>query len=261
MLCIKQVANPKYFSELTLDPETGSINREKVPSILNPMDENAVEEALRLRDKFGGNVTVISMGPPQAKEVIDWALILGADQGILLCDKAFAAADSLATAYVLASAIKKIGPVDIVFCGNESADGATQQVGPQIAELLDIPHISNAVEVSVEEGGKMVVKRFLEYGHMKIKATYPVVITVSREINEPRTATAEGILGLDEKVFQTWGVESMDVDPQKIGLEGSPTRVHEIREEKIVRQREILQGTPEELVDNLIASLDRESLL
>ena len=140
VVCVKQVANPDYFSQITLDPETGAIQRDKVPSVLNPVDENAIEAALKLREKFSGKVTAISMGPPQAKEVLEWALTLGADEAILLCDRAFAAGDTLATAYVLAAGIKEICPVDIIFCGNEAADGATQQVGPQLAELLGYPH-------------------------------------------------------------------------------------------------------------------------
>ncbi|RLC45610.1 MAG: electron transfer flavoprotein subunit beta/FixA family protein, partial [Candidatus Coatesbacteria bacterium] len=130
VVCVKQVADPDYFNEITIDPESGRIRREKVPSILNPVDENALEEALRIRERFSGKVTAVSMGPPQAKEVLDWALTLGADEAILLCDMAFAGADSLATAYALAGAIKKLGDVDLVLCGNASADGATQQVGP-----------------------------------------------------------------------------------------------------------------------------------
>ncbi len=134
---IKQVINPDYFEGLTLDPETGSLQRDNVPSILNPVDENALEEALRIKERFEDTaITAVSMGPPQAEEILQWALALGCDDAVLLCDRAFAGADSLATAFTLASAIRKLGKVDLVLCGNEAADGATQQVGPQIAELL-----------------------------------------------------------------------------------------------------------------------------
>ncbi len=258
---MKQVANPDYFSEITLDPETGAIQREKVPSVLNPVDENAIEEALRLREKYSGKVTAISMGPPQAKEVLDWALTLGADEAILLCDRAFAAGDTLATAYVLAAGIKAICPVDIIFCGNEAADGATQQVGPQIAELLGYPHVSNVNELIVNEDKTVVAKRVIEYGHLKIEAKLPLLVSVSREINQPRTATAEGILTLMDKVYREWSLKDIAVDEKNIGLTGSPTRVGEVYEQKIERQRLILEGTPEEMVNTTIEELRQEGLI
>ena len=261
VVCVKQVANPDYFSEITLDPETGAIQREKVPSVLNPVDENAIEEALRLREKYSGKVTAISMGPPQAKEVLDWALTLGADEAILLCDRAFAAGDTLATAYVLAAGIKEICPVDIIFCGNEAADGATQQVGPQIAEILGFPHVSNISELIVNDDKTAVAKRIIEYGYLKIEANLPVLVTVSREINQPRTATAEGILTLMDKVYNEWSLKDIRVDEENIGLEGSPTRVGKVYEQKIERERVILEGTPEEIVNTAIEKLRHEDLV
>lgn len=261
VVCVKQVTNPDYFSEITLDPETGRIEREKVPSVLNPMDENALEEALRLREKFSGKVTAVSMGPPQAKEVLDWALTLGADEAILLSDRAFGGGDTLATAYVLAEAVEKIGQVDIIFCGNEAADGSTQQVGPQIAELLGLPNVTYVNELSFKSEKTVVVKRAIEYGYLKIEVNLPVLISVLREINEPRSATAEGILTLGDKVFKTWTAEDIRLDAESIGLEGSPTRVAGVFEQKLERQREILQGTTEEIVDATIEKLHREALI
>jgi len=261
VVCVKQVANPDYFSEITLDPETGAIQREKVPSVLNPVDENAIEEALRLREKYSGKVTAISMGPPQAKEVLDWALTLGADEAILLCDRAFAAGDTLATAYVLAAGIKALCPVDIIFCGNEAADGATQQVGPQIAELLGFPHVGNVSELIVNENKTAVAKRVIEYGHLKIEAKMPVLVSVSREINQPRAVTAEGIFSLMDKVFRTWSLKDLTVDEKNIGLTGSPTRVGKVYEQKNERQRLILEGTPEEMVNTTIEKLRQEELI
>lgn len=261
VVCVKQVANPDYFSEITLDPETGAIQREKVPSVLNPVDENAIEEALRLREKYSGKVTAISMGPPQAKEVLDWALTLGADEAILLSDRAFAAGDTLATAYVLAAGIKAICPVDIIFCGNEAADGATQQVGPQIAELLGHPHVCNVNELVVNENKTAVATRIIEYGHLKIEAKMPFLVSVSREINTPRTATAEGIFSLMDKVFRTWSLEDIAVDEKNIGLEGSPTRVGKVYAQEIERERMILEGTPEEMVNTAVEKLRQEALI
>lgn len=261
VVCIKQVANPNYFSQITLDPETGAIQRDKVPSVLNPMDENAIEEALKLREKMSGKISAISMGPPQAKEVIEWAMTLGVDQGILLCDRAFAAGDSLATASVLAAGIRALEPVDVVFCGNESADGATQQVGPQLAELLDWPHISNVKELEFSDEKTVVAKQGIEYGYLKIEAKLPVLISVAREINEPRKPTAEGILTLMDKVYKQWGLKDIEVDEKDIGLTGSPTRVGKVYEQKLERQRLILEGTPEEMVNAAVDKLREEELI
>ena len=261
VVCVKQVTNPDYFSDITLDPETGRIEREKVPSVFNPMDENALEEALRLREKFSGKVTAISMGPPQAKEVLDWALTLGADEAVLLCDRAFAGGDTLATAYVLAEAVEKIGQVDIILCGNEAADGSTQQVGPQIAELLGLPHITYVNELTFTGEKTAVAKRAIEYGYLKIEVNLPVLFSVLRDINEPRTATAEGIITLGDKVFKTWTAEDIGLDAESIGLEGSPTRVAGVFEQKLERQREVLQGTTEDIVNDAVERLRREDLV
>lgn len=261
VVCVKQVANPDYFSEITLDTETGAIQREKVPSVLNPVDENAIEEALRLREKHSGKVTAISMGPPQAKEVLDWALTLGADEAILLCDRAFAAGDTLATAYVLAAGIKEICPVDVILCGNEAADGATQQVGPQLAELLGYPHITNVTELEVNEDNRVFAKRIIEYGHFKVEARLPILISVSRELNRPRQATAEGIMSLMDKVYKNWSLKDIRVDEENIGLQGSPTRVGKVYEQKIERQRLILDGTPEEMVNTAFDKLREDGLI
>lgn len=261
VVCIKQVANPNYFSQITLDPQSGAIQRDKVPSILNPLDEHAIEEALKLRDTAGGKITAISMGPPQAKEVLEWAMTLGVDQGILLCDRAFAAGDSLATASVLAAGIKALEPVDIVFCGNESVDGATQQVGPQLAELLDWPHIGNAKAFVLNEDNTVMAKQGIEHGYLKIEATLPVLVSVAKEINVPRQATAEGIMSLMDKVYKQWGQENIAVDEKDIGLAGSPTKVGKVREQKLERQRLILEGSAEEMVDAAVTRLREEELI
>ena len=261
VVCIKQVANPDYFFQITLDPETGAIQRDKVPSILNPMDENAIEEALKLREKVGGKITAISMGPPHAKEVIEWAMTLGVDQGILLCDRAFAAGDSLATANVLAAGVKALAPVDVVFCGNESADGATQQVGPQLAELLGWPHISNIKELEFPDETTAVAKQGIEYGYLEIEAKLPVLLSVTRDVNEPRKPTAEGILTLLEKVYKQWGIENIQADESDIGLAGSPTRVGEVFEQKQTRRRLILKGSPEEMVNTAVEKLKEIDLI
>jgi len=261
VVCVKQVADPDYFNEITIDPESGRIRREKVPSILNPVDENALEEALRIRERFSGKVTAVSMGPPQAKEVLDWALTLGADEAILLCDMAFAGADSLATAYALAGAIKKLGDVDLVLCGNASADGATQQVGPQLAELLGMPHATHVRQIDFKDDGALILTRAIEYGHLTIEMELPALVAVLAEINVPRQVTAEGIITLLEKEYKEWRAEDIGVPAANLGLEGSPTKVAGMYEQKIERRQKVLTGTPEEMVKAVIAELRNEGLL
>jgi electron transfer flavoprotein beta subunit len=261
VVCIKQVTDPDYFSKLTLDPETGRIQREKVPAIFNPLDKNALEEGLKVRERFSSKVTAISMGPPKAKEVLEWALALGADEAILLCDKAFAGADSLATAYTLAAAIKRLDQPDLILCGNETADGSTAQVGPQIAELLGIPHVDSVNQIEFVNEKTLVVKQAIEYGHLKVEVKLPALLSVIDEINEPRAPTAEGIISVPQKEFKTWGATDIKVDKDKTGLNGSPTKVVGVFRQELDRKREILQCPTEEMAARVVKKLQQEGLL
>ncbi len=253
IVCVKQVSDPDYFSEITLDPETGNIQRDKVPAVMNSFDEHALEEALKLKDEFGGKVTVISMGPPKASEVLEWSLALGADEAVLLSDKAFAGADSWATAVGLAEYIKDKS-FDLIFCGNQSDDGATAQVGPQIAEILDIPHLTfvSDLENIDAENKEAVVKREIEYGgYMKFKLKMPGLIAVLKNINEVREITAEGMMTAGEKEFNTYTAEDLNIDPKTIGLEGSPTRVISTYEQTFEREKNIFEGISKEIIEKV----------
>lgn len=261
VVCMKQVINPDYFDRLTLDPETGSIQRENIPSILNPMDENALEEALRIRERFEGTVTAISMGPPQTEEILQWALALGCNEAILLCDRAFAGADTLATAFTLASAIRKLGGVDLVICGNEAADGATQQVGPQIAEILGIPHVTYVSGMGFEDERNAVITRTIEYGQLQFACPLPLLIAVLGEINEPRQVTADGLISAMDKEILRWGAADLEVSPEEVGLKASPTWVERTYEKKIVRAGLILQGEPVDIVKTALSELHKGGLL
>lgn len=262
VVCIKQVINPDYFEGLTLDPETGSIIRDNVPSILNPVDENALEEALRIKDGFEDTtITAISMGPPQAEEILQWALALGSDQAVLLCDRAFAGADSLATAFTLAEAIRKLGTVDLILCGNEAADGATQQVGPQIAELLGIPHATYVTSMHLDNDGSVAIRRSIEYGHLQMTCRTPMLVGVLGEINEPRQVTADGLISAMDKEIITWDVAGLGVNAEQVGLKASPTWVEGSYEKRIVRAGLMLEGTPAEMVRAAVLALRNEGLL
>jgi electron transfer flavoprotein beta subunit len=207
-----------------LDPKTGTLIREGVPSIINPDDKAGLEAALRLKDSMGAKVSVISMGPPQADVALREALAMGADEAILITDRAFGGADTWATSSTLASAVKKL-PFDLIITGRQAIDGDTAQVGPQIAEHLHLPNISYAEEIKVE-GDSIVVKRQYEDRYHIIKAKMPCLITALAELNEPRYMTPMGIWdAYHEKEVTIWTLEDLDVDRSNIGLKGSPTRV------------------------------------
>ncbi len=221
VVCIKQVPNT---NEVRLDPKTGTLIREGVPSIINPDDKAGLEAALRLKDEQGAHVTALSMGPPQADTALREALAMGADEAILVTDRAFGGADTWATAHTLAAALKKI-PYDLIITGRQAIDGDTAQVGPQIAENLNISNISYAEEIKVE-GNYVTVKRQFEDRYHIVKAKMPCLITALSELNEPRYMTPGGIFdAYREKEVKILTRKDLDVKDEDIGLKGSPTRV------------------------------------
>ena len=222
--CIKQVPDT---AEVKIDRKTNTLIREGVPSIINPFDLNAIEEGLLLRERFGGTVTVISMGPPQVETALREALSLGVDQAILLCDRAFAGADTLATSYTLAAGIKKIGAFDLILCGKQAIDGDTAQVGPEIAEWLDIPHLTyvrSIDEVSPAEtaSASIEVSRLVEGGYEQASASLPALLTVVREVNEPRLPSYRASLRAKTQAIAFWGAADLSVDPERIGIPARP---------------------------------------
>jgi electron transfer flavoprotein beta subunit len=255
--CIKQVPDT---AEVKIDRETNTLIREGVPSIINPFDLNAVEEGLLLRERFGGTVTVISMGPPQVEAALREALSLGVDQAVLLCNRAFAGADTLATSYTLAAGIKKIGSFDLIFCGKQAIDGDTAQVGPEIAEWLDIPHLTyvrSIDEASPAEpaNANITVSRLVEGGYERASASLPALLTVVREVNEPRLPSYRASLRAKTQAITVWGAADLSVDPERIGIAGSPTRVAGIFVPEYDRQGQFFAGSPEEQANSLIAAL------
>jgi len=248
IVCIKQVPDPEHYSKVTLDPVTKTIRREGIPAIINPVDKNALEEGFRIRERYSGKVAVLTMGPPQARRALEEALAMGADEAILLCDRAFAEADTLATAYSLACGIRNMGHFDLILCGNETADSGTRQVGPQLAQFLGISCVSNVKEISFEDEMSLVAKQALEWGYLKVRARLPSLITVTKEINKPRLVTAFGIIEAAEKGITEWCCKDVEADPNCIGRAGSPTEVLEPVELPRRRKGEILTGPLEEAV-------------
>lgn len=222
IVCIKQVPDT---NEVRINQETGTLIRDGVPSIINPDDKNAIEGALELKDQHGGHITVLCMGPPQAKDALKEALAMGADEAILLSDRAFAGSDTWATSTILAAAIEAIGDYDIVFCGRQAIDGDTAQVGPETAEFLNLPQVTYTKDIK-KNGDSLEVTRFTEYGDYVIRVKMPVLLTAVKEMNEPRLPSVRGIFkaySTDE--VKVWTAEDIKIDFTQIGLKGSPTNV------------------------------------
>lgn len=255
IVCIKQVPHPEHFSRIKLDPLRQTITREGIPAIINPVDRHALEEALRICEELSGKVTVISMGPPQAKRALEEALAMGADNALLLCDKSFAAADTLATAYSLACGIKKLGSFALILCGNETIDSGTGQVGPQLAEFLDIPHVTSVSQITFEERNSLMIKQDIEWGYMKIRVRLPALLAVTRKVNQPRLPTVWAIMEAKNKGIQIWGVSDIGASPDMVGLAGSPTRVTGMSERDTKRRREILRGVPSQIAKEAVERL------
>ncbi len=259
VVCLKQVPET---NDVRLDPETGVLIREGVPSITNPEDSNALEAALSLREEHGGNVLVVSMGPPQAEETLRDALAMGADEAILLCDRAFAGADTLATSYTVGSAIRKLGYFDLILCGTKTLDGNTGQVGPQLAEFLDLPQITYARRVEVQ-GEILRAERASEEGYELVETRLPALVTVTREINEPRIPSIDQIMqSYREKEVKIWSAADLGVDEHSVGLDGSATRMGKMYKPEFAKgQVEFIEGSMKEMVQGLLAKLKERNLI
>lgn len=251
IVCIKQVPDT---AEVRINPETGTLIREGVPSIINPYDMHAIEAGLQIREKVGGNVTVITMGPPQAESALREAISMGADDAVLLTDKAFAGSDTWATSYTLSKAIEKLG-ADIIICGKQAIDGDTAQVGPETAEFLDIPHISYVRKIEDVNRNSIRVQRMMDEGYDIVESLFPVLLTVVKELNEPRLPSLKGKMAAKKAEIKKWGSSDINADDNKIGLKGSPTRVKNIFAPEARADRKIFQGTTEEQVNALIKEL------
>ena len=251
VVCLKQVPGT---TEVRIDPRTNTLVREGIKNITNPFDSYALEEGVRLKERYGGKVVALSMGPPQAEEMLREALSTGADEAVLLSDGAFAGADTLATSYTLAQAIKKLGGVDLVICGRQTLDGDTGQVGPELAEVLGLPFVAYVSRIE-EIGERMRVLRMVEEGHEIIETPLPAVITVVKEINVPRLPSLRGLAKAKSANIPVWTAELLGVDKAKVGLSGSATKVVKIFSPARAKKGEILKGRVEEQVESLLSKL------
>lgn len=253
VICIKQVPDTK---NVRIDPKTNTLVRQGVESITNPFDLYAIEAALQLKDSLGAKTTVITMGPPQAEESLREALSLGVDEAVLLSDRAFAGADTWATSRTLAEAIKKLGPVDLVVCGKQAIDGDTAQVGPEVATLLDLPCITYVRKIEIEDGnGTMKVERATDSGYEILRVQIPAVVTVIREIGEPRIPGLRHKIRSKKQEIPVWGAEQLGLDPEEVGLQGSYTQVVKVFSPPPRGERQMLSGTVEEMARELVRIL------
>lgn len=260
----KQVPDTRCVGKDAMNAD-GTINRAALPAIFNPEDLNALEQALRLKDTHpGSTVTILTMGPGRAAEVIREGLYRGADNGYLLTDRAFAGADTLATSYALATAIRKIGEYDIIIGGRQAIDGDTAQVGSQIAEKLNIPQISYAADVKVE-GKKVTVKRMLEDGYMTIETQTPCLLTCIKELNEPRYMSVGGIFDCYQKPVEVYDYNTLKDDPlievDTIGLKGSPTNIFKSFTPPQKGQGRMLEGADKNTAAELAAELLKKHII
>jgi len=259
IVCMKQVPNT---NEVKIDPKTGTLIREGVPSIINPDDKNALEEAILLKKQTGGSVTVLTMGPPQADYALREALAMGADEAILLSDRVFAGADTWATSLALAKAVQKIGSYDLIFCGRQAIDGDTAQVGPELAEHLNLPQVTYVKKIISLDANKVVVERAMEDGHEVVECQLPAVLTAVKELNVPRFPSIGGIVeAFGEKKPMLWNGESIGANADEMGLKGSPTQVKKTFSPPVKGVGKMLNGSPKEAVSSLIQELREKHIL
>jgi electron transfer flavoprotein beta subunit len=259
VVCIKQVPD---VAEVKINPQTNTLIREGVPSIINPFDTYAIEEGVRLREQHGGEVVVLTMGPPQAEQALREAVEAGADNVVLLCDRAFAGSDTLATSFALAGAIRAIGDCDLILTGKQAMDGDTGQVGPGIAEFLDLPLITYVKKIrEVEPGKRIVVEAMTDDGFDVRESPLPAVMTVVKEINEPRLPTLRTKMKAKKIEVKRLTAEDIEAPHEKIGLEGSPTAVWKIFTPKPRSGGEKLEGEPAQIADQLFDRLRERNIV
>ncbi len=253
VVCIKQVPDAK---DVRLDPKTNTLAREGVASIMNPYDRHALEAGVCLKEQYGGTVTVLTMGPPQAEEVLRDAVACGADEAILVSDRAFAGADTWATTYTLAKAIEKLDGYDLVLCGKQAIDGDTAQVGPGLAQRLNIPYITYARKINECTREVIRLERMTDDGYDEVEMDLPALLTVVKEINEPRIPSLKGKMKAKKLQITTYTAADLKADPNCLGLKGSPTQVARVFSPEMRGDRSMITGTVAEQVEQLFEKLE-----
>ncbi|MBP3254091.1 MAG: electron transfer flavoprotein subunit beta/FixA family protein [Bacteroidales bacterium] len=257
VVCIKQVPDT---TEVKIDPKTGTLIREGVPSIMNPDDKGGLELALQLKDKFNAKVTVITMGLPQAEAILRESLAMGADRAILLTDRRLGGADTLATSYALAGALKELG-YDLVITGRQAIDGDTAQVGPEIAEHLDIPQVTYLEDCQFDGNKTLTIKKQLEDGYQTVQVDMPCLVSVLASSYKPRYMSVKGIVNCFKQEIETWTVDDIKVEEEKLGKKGSPTNVKKSFAKGLKAKGEVFETEPEEAVNIIINKLKEKHII
>ena len=267
-VCAKPVPDPSHYDKVKIDPVKKTIIRSSVPTIINPVDKNAIEEALMLKQTYGGNVTVLSMAPPDTENEIRKLLAMGADDAYLISDKVFAGSDTLGTSHIIAGAIRQIEnkkniKFDLVICGSESADGGTSQVPPQLGEWLSLNHLENVMSIEqCSSEDKFIIKTKIENGIREWKCKLPIVLAVSRDINTPRFTSIMSVIKAKIKplsIISSNDIENIDIN--LIGLEGSPTKPGELYEPQNERSGVYIEGSIQEKAVEIINSLKSHGII
>jgi electron transfer flavoprotein beta subunit len=239
IVCVKPVPDPKVWDRLRLEPVTKTLIREGIPSVINPLDKHAIEAALAIKEVAGAEVVLLSMAPPDARPVLREALAMGADRAVWLTDKAFAGSDTLATALILSEAIRRLGPFDLICCGNYTLDGSTAQVPSQVAEFLGIPNIMHVAAMELEEDKRLLVTQKIEHGYVKLAAEPPLLLSFLE------------ILAAEKREISTWTNADLKLDESRLGLRGSPTKMVDLALRGKRRQGVRLEGRPAEIAYQL----------
>ena len=258
LVCVKQVPDTK---KIKIDPETNTLVRQGVESILNPFDLFAVEAALRIKDEIGGTVTAITMGPPQAEDILKEVVSLGVDEVALLSDMAFAGADTWATSYTLSKGAKKLGPFDLIVCGKQAVDGDTAQVGPGLAERMNFPYVSFVRKINKLNGKTITVERLMDDGYEEVSFELPGLITVVKEIGQVRVPSFKGKMKAKKLVVPTLSAKDIEADADMCGLSGSPTRVVKIFSPEPRGQSVIWNDEPEEMANRILTQLKKDKVI
>ncbi len=261
IVCIKPIPDPKEWGRLRMNPDTKTLIREEIPSVINPLDKHAIEAALEIKDDCGAEVVLLAMAPLESRPVLREALAMGADRAVLLSDSVFAGSDTLATARILAAGIRKIGPADLIFCGDLTLDGSTAQVPSQIAELLGIPSIAHVSGMDRLDGRRILITQKIEQGYVRLEAEPPLLLALVKTANTPRYISFLEILAAEKREITTWANDTLKIDAPLIGLSGSPTKMAELLLHKKERRGIRLDGDPENIARQLADKLHQIGII
>jgi electron transfer flavoprotein beta subunit len=257
IVCLKPVPDPKHWNKLRLNPDTRTLVRDGIPSVINPLDKHALEAAIQLKEHHGGEVILLSMAPPDSGQVLRESLAMGADSAVLLSDRFFAGSDTLGTAHVLAQAIAKLGRFDLIICGEETIDGGTAQVSAQIAEFLGIANLMHVSGIRADRPDLLQVQSNNEQGARLIEIVPPMVLSVVKELNEPRYVTFMNILAAESKEIKTWTCKDLTLNEACVGLADSPTQMADLFMPPAKKKAEMLSGDAEAMAGELADRLHR----